>query len=1155
MTSNITRTTSPFGNYVVHAAAGTGKTWLLTSRIIHLLLVGADPGSILAITFTRKAAAEIQERVSSRLLEMADYSDEELTHLLQEIGCESTPAIRDKARRLFEELLVTDQPLRVNTFHGFCQELLQRFPLESGLPPGFQLIESTVELQSRAWRAFEARVRLNSDSTLATSFNTLLGLTGSPSAAREALFAFLEHRSDWWAFTESSTDPVEFAQQYVDSALGTDADHGLAASDLQIALQDVLQRYAQLLGKHPTTTYQRYIELIERAINTNTPERAFLDTHNKVFLDSKGQRKHIKPNKTLDKKLGVEGAAELIRLHEQIADQLDTWRDHQKAKQNAERNHAWLHCGHALLEIFQGIKQELEVLDFADLEWQAYRLMSDSEHAQWVQYKLDQRIDHLLVDEFQDTNPTQWHLILPLLDEMAAGQAERHRSAFVVGDIKQSIYRFRRAAPDLFHHAREWLTVKMEAESASQKKSYRSSPAIIEFVNLLFGSTDEQNGDHFHLHDFSSHDTHHTERWGRVELLPLIERKKADLEEPETTIRNPLKQAQKRSGDATESQYKKEAEQIVDRIRELIGEPIDDGDQVRAIKYSDIMILVRSRTHTQTYEDALRHAGIPFTSTGKSQFLEAIEIRDLIHLLRALHSPFDDLALSSALRSPVFSCTNNDLQVLAKLPHKWWWHRLGALAGEMPPEHALSRAWELLNKWRQQIDKIPVHDLLDRIYADSNLVGRYFSATPKFLRHRIEANLNTFLEMALEADGGRYPSLAHFIESVQTLATDEITQSAQSTDNRIRIMTIHGAKGLESPVVFVADTARPSADPPRSFRTVVNWPADSEHPDQFLLVGKKSDRDQASEHLLDEQQAADRREEANLLYVALTRAGQYLYVSGCEPDRRGRAWYAFIEDRLLQQRANLETEPGDFSVEFADNDDEAIKQPTFMLSFGRPGEINAGLEVSASPEVELDKRLTQVIAATGVTPIINPSALEADHAGVGQTKSASAIERARQRGIWTHRALELLPDSDDQQHLYQNLKMESERDLAADDFDSCWQQAVEIVNSDLFKEYFDGSQFGIAHNELPILYQRDSSPVYGIIDRVVLTETEAIVIDYKTHENATAENIKLLAEPYTAQMQFYGDGVARLWPDKKVRLALLFTGCAGIVEVPYPAEA
>jgi ATP-dependent helicase/nuclease subunit A len=481
----ITRATQPEGNFVVHAAAGTGKTWLLTSRIIHLLLKGAQPGAILAITFTRKAAAEIEQRVMERLLEMAACQKEALAEKLAEIGCTPSPAILEKAGQLYESLLVTEHPLRVTTFHAFCQNLLQRFPLESGLPPGFQVAENPQQLQDRAWQNFESNLRSPEKKDCLVSFNVLLQQISSPVAVRSALYDFLRYRIDWLAYVENETDAIAYAQDNVEQMFGNGSTQPAFDTASRKALKKKIWRYGELLAKHPTKPNLRQITLIEDTPLETLTEFLSLNKPGKVFRDSKDKARVFSDNKTTQKNLGESGISEIHQLEVAIQQHLEQLDEQAKRDRNKKINYAWFRCGQALVDEYQQLKKQLEILDFADLEWRAYQLLNESEFAHWVQYKLDQRIDHLLVDEFQDTNPTQWHLLLPLLDEMAAGQSDRDRSAFIVGDIKQSIYRFRRAAPGLFHHATKWLTVNMEAETASQQKSYRSSPAIIEFVNLI----------------------------------------------------------------------------------------------------------------------------------------------------------------------------------------------------------------------------------------------------------------------------------------------------------------------------------------------------------------------------------------------------------------------------------------------------------------------------------------------------------------------------------------------------------------------------------------------------------------------------------------------------------------------------------------------
>jgi ATP-dependent helicase/nuclease subunit A len=1151
--SDIELATSPTGNFIVHAAAGTGKTWLLTSRIIRLLLAGAEPGSILAISFTRKAAAEIQERVLSRLLRLAGGNDSALDRDLGEIGCQADAETRAMARNLYEKVLTADQPLRVTTFHAFCQDLLQRFPLESGIPPGFQIIESTTELEDLAWQGFEGELRKNRVPDINPAMDTLLRLTSSPAAARAALMAFLAHRSDWWAFTETAPDAVAHAQRHL-SALLNQAGAEETGSGARTDLKSTFLRYAQLLGKHDNKTNQGIVKRIERALEAPDTDGAWLALRPGVFTDSKGQRKSMKSSAVLVKKLGQDDADELLRLHDMLADELDQLQDRHLARSNLERNQAWLLCGNTLLEIFQALKRQQQVLDFSDLEWCTYKLLTDSNQAQWVQYKLDQRIDHLLVDEFQDTNPTQWHLIQPLLDEMAAGQMDRNRSAFIVGDIKQSIYRFRRAAPDLFHHARDWLLLNMDATSATQHKSYRSSPAVVEFVNLVFHQADSSAGNHYHLHDFARHEAHHQQRWGHVELLPLVRRFEDETGDSDHALRNPLARPRSQLESMTERQHEREATMIVDKIKSLIGQPIVVNDVVQPIDYRDIMILLRSRTHAAIYETALRQADIPFSGSGKSQFHEAIEIRDMLHLLQALITPFDNLALASALRSPVFSCSNQDLADLACEGGNWWRDRLAKKAQTLSDSTPLARAYRLISNWRQRVDRVPVHDLLDSIYTDANIVERYLHATPEYLRSRVESNLNTLLELALEADAGRYPSLTRFITKVSALSEDDVVTSSVTSDSRVRILTIHGAKGLESPIVFVADSARTSSEPPAGFHAVIDWPAASDRPEQFLLVGKKEVRDTVSQQLLADKQMADRREEANLLYVALTRAGQHLYISGCEPKSGDNSWYQFITARIDAERSALEKPLPGFHTQFGAEIGIGELESPFVFSYGQPTPIAKTQDVTGSPDVNIDIRLRQPIPDFTTSRIINPSAADEYSDSIIPGKESGTTELARQRGIWTHRALEFLPGHSNREQLYRQLRQESEPFIPTDAFEACWQQACRIVDEPRFEGYFNPGLFEATRNEMPILYFHEGNPVYGIIDRVVLTGNQVIVIDYKTHASANTGNIKALAQPYFEQMRFYADGVSKLWPDKAVSLVLLFTECAEVIEIPYPAD-
>lgn len=1149
--TDIVRTTRPEGNFVVHAAAGTGKTWLLTSRIIHLLLTDANPGGILAITFTRKAAAEIEQRVMQRLLDMASCEPGNLRQKLLEIGCQPSAGILDKARTLYETLLVTEHPLRVTTFHAFCQNLLQRFPLESGLPPGFQIAENTQQLQDLAWRNFEKNLRHPKQQKCLQSYETLLQLLNNPVTVRNALYDFLRQRGDWLAFVEGEADASAYAQDKFDLMLQTDSVDEVFDPASCNQLRDRITRYRRLLAKHPTKPIVKRVQQIDENPLQNPADFVALNRAGGVFRDSKNKQRVFASNKTTLKNLGDKGLAELCELETLIQQQLDELLEQEKRRTNRKINYAWYQCGQALLGEYQQLKLQLEVLDFTDLEWQAYRLLNQSEFAHWVQYKLDQRIDHLLIDEFQDTNPTQWHLLLPLLDEMAAGQNDRGRSAFIVGDIKQSIYRFRRAAPGLFHHANNWLAINMDAESASQHKSYRSSPAIIEFVNLIFDQPIDDDGvdHHYRLHDFTTHDAHHQQRWGKVELLPLVKREKPAAAEKEAGFRNPLNAPRDHHLNIGEQQHQQEARQIITRVNEMLGQTISDDDVSRPLHFGDIMILVRSRTHTPIYEAELRRAGIPFTSASRDQFLNALEIKDIRNLLRALLSPFDNLALASVLRSPVFSCSNQTMVELARQPHKWWWQRLQQSADADNKHDPVSRAWHLLSGWRDLVDKIPVHDLLDKIFDQANIVNRYLAITPDNIRPRIVANLEYLLELALQMDSGRYPSLSQFVATLPYLVGDNEAPDTESGE-RVRLMTIHGAKGLEAPVVFLADAAQADRDHPASHHTITRWPDDSRKPASFFLAGKKADRDTISNNAYESHRLADKREEANLLYVALTRARHVLFISGCEPRSKDRGWYGFIESRLNQERQTLEQGMTGFDISLGDENDTTSP---LILSFGQPDKHSTTEKPATDSREDFDDMLTRAIEVSETPAIINPSRKEAQDESYSHGENGDSVI-ARRRGVWLHRMLELLTDNNHPDKVMEKLKHESRIELDSSEFEHYWGQATQLLESKNVTQLLKPKGSCWVRNEMPVLYRQNGKSIFGIIDRIIVDNNQVTVIDYKTHESATSDNIAELAAPYNTQMKFYGDGVSKLWPDKEVKLLLLFTTCAETVEIPYPAD-
>lgn len=1100
----------------VAASAGTGKTHLLVSRLLRLLLQGERPGAMLAITFTRKAAAEMHARLLERLRSLALLDDTTLDKTLAELDLDPSPEHRARARTLFETLLHHDSQVKTATFHAFCQDLLRRFPLEADVPPGFELVERTRALQDAAWEAFTLELTQAAETPLAQAMDELLQLVGYANT-QSFLNQFLNYRSDWWAYTSHTAEPVKYASEQLQQQLKVDLEQDLAQGFLHNAqVRAELQQFAALLNAHKTKTNQGHVQVIDNVLNINNYQESHLDQLWLCFFTTEGEPRARKTSGAQQKALGATGEQRMLELHDKLCAELITLRQHQHAQLTLRLSQHWFICGAHYLAHFQRLKRELRVLDFSDLEWQTYQLLNKSDNAQWVQYKLDERIDHILIDEFQDTNPTQWQLILPLLQEIAATpEPTRQRSVLLVGDGKQSIYRFRRAEPRLFNAASEWLQTHLSAQRLALTKSWRSAPAIIQYVNRLFG----EGALHDKLPAFEMHTTVHMELWGQVTLLPLqydSEKLPADVSQVRNLLTTPRYLH-------NPNRYYREGQAIAQQIMQLVQAPtpIKDGAQHRAASYGDILILFRRRTHIGEYERALRELNIPYIGDERGTLLSSLEIKDLVNLLQWLITPFDNLALAGILRSPLFSATDDDLITLSR--HRDWFGQLTRLAA-LADDTALARAAKLLPQWLAYTRLLPVHDLLDRIYSQGNVIARFSAAYPPHLRNQVRANLTRFIELALEIDSGRYPSLTRFINQLQMLrqqsseAPDQPASAVHS--DCVQLMTIHAAKGLEAPIVFVADTANEKEKTPTA-RVLIDWPAAAPQPTALLLHKHTAHPNQHTERYLQqaEQQAAE--EETNLLYVAVTRAKQFLYISANAAKKKidtnaNLSWYGVICDR--------------FHIA-ADTIEEAV----VLESSGTAPVLSTPAPQITSAAFTIDPHLSQPLPLPRSWHEIAPSHTLA---ALEQTGRVSDVD-GQWRGMLIHRLLQARCDNP--QAAYAELQQRLTVDLPVELFPACWQEVTTVLADPALHFLFDSTQYQRAYNEVPVYYQADGALIHGIVDRLVITADSVYVIDYKTHRRTQHDELAQLAQQHQAQMAYYHTAAMRLWPGKHIKTALVFT--------------
>ncbi len=1054
----------PQNSVVVEACAGSGKTWLLVSRIMRLLLDGVKPSEILAITFTRKAAQEMQARLHEWLHLLAVQDDDTVREFLRERALNDIDdALMAKARGLYRDFLLAQPAITISTFHGWFMQIIQRAPLNAGVPVGMQLLERTAALREEAWQAFADSLRAAPDGETAQFMQWLFteyGLHGT----RALLENFVHKRAEWWTYSQGRDDAVAWAVDKLRAELGVDSDTDpIADACADASLYSAIQAFSRELATG-TEVQCNNADKLQIAWEVADPQQRFAALSLALYTQADEPRS-FKPTKKQD-------AEAFLLARDALFGQMQAVRDELTERAALRMNQAALHCGAALLEHYQELKLRQQQMDFTDLEWQVCRMLNQGDCAEYMQYKLDSRYRHVLLDEFQDTNPLQWQILQAWFS--AAAAVDSRPTVFVVGDPKQSIYRFRRADARLFGVVREFLQHTFGAHYLTQNETRRNAPAVLDTVNGVFASLPDG------FVDFEQHIAHHQGLPGYVEILPLAVMEKLEqIEAAEASLylRNPLitPRAEEQSG-AREF----EAEQFAAHIAGIVAHwsVQGEGGVVRRATYRDIMVLVRKRTHLRVYEHALRARHIPFLTSRRGGLLDTLEAEDIQVLLTFLITPFADLELAQALRSPIFSCSDDNLMQLAADAEGSWWSRLQRIAQSNTASPNLSRAHRLLHGWLALADKLPVHDLLDRIYFEGDLVHRYAAALPTELHETVRANLQAFMELALNVDAGRYPSLPRFLAELRELraAENEAPDEGKvgEVGNALRIYTVHEAKGLEASIVWLLD-ANDTQRKPDSYGVLLDWQPNAPRPAHFSLFTDKRGRGVQRAPYFDADEAYARREEMNLLYVAMTRAKQALLVSG-NGELAETSWYG----RVAQVAG----------------------------AGGNP------LLASAHSAASVRKEPYAKVDAALLHPLLT-----------GQHVPRTTAEQ--RRGTWLHALLQHLAPPN---AIADKAILQQRCGIPPGEMESLWLQARALLAQAPLQRFFDPQHYRSACNEMPYA---NAQGELKRIDRLVEFDDEVWVLDYKTGEAADPA-------PYRAQMQEYRTAMQAVYAGKTVRCALLF---------------
>jgi ATP-dependent helicase/nuclease subunit A len=1130
------RASDPAASAWVSANAGSGKTTVLVRRVIRLLLAGNPPTRILCLTFTKAAAAHMANEVLKVLGAWVRLDDKELDRAIVEVSpLKSTPELRARARRLFAAALETPGGLKVQTIHAFCDRVLHQFPFEARVPAGFEVLDEIREadLLTRARNAVLIEAAAEPMGALGRALAHAVSVA-TDTSLEEALQEAVRARREILRLVRQDNTAM------LRSALDLKPDETIAAIETTIVASPHLPSASWPATadslRSGSTVDQELADRIRTAAAAQGESRftAYLE----VFLTRDGtlrSRSRFFTKKIRDADPGL--ADRLEQEFDRIADLLDKYR----AAMACERTAALLVLAAAMIRRYEQVKRDRGELDYADLIHNT-AAMFDDVAASWVLYKLDGGIDHVLIDEAQDTSPEQWEVIGKLTEEFFAGRGareDRGRTIFAVGDEKQSIFGFQGAEPARFDEMRREFKRRVEAAGAIFHPerlglSFRSAPGILSAIDSIFSRSEAHRG----LSSAEEIGTAHTAIRSRapalVEIWPVV--KPADDADDGLAWDAPLDAQSPRSAPVVLAQH------IAKAVKYWLGGGLAVGDARRPPRPGDVIVLVRQRGPLfEAILQALKRADVPVAGADRLKLTEHIAVMDLLALGDALTLEGDDLALACALKSPLFGLSEDELFDLAHGRER----TLAASLAEKSQSHSrFAAAAEKLRRWRGEARGLRPFDFFSRV------LGRDHGREQILSRLGMEAvdALDEFLARALAYEATETPSLTGFLAFLRRAGT-EVKRDLEVESATVRVMTVHGAKGLEAPIIVLADTASaPSGrhDPRLLPLPVQNAPADEP---QALVWALKKDLDSMS--LQEARAAAQKIREAEyrrLLYVALTRAADVLVVCGHESARQGESklpegcWYNLAHEALKGSEENPEL------IE--------TKVPYFDAKVWRwrPQAMRAAKSKAKKPQpaIKLAPWIHQK-ALPAPRPLERRRPSDFDRNDAPPTPYAQPNKKLldpRERGNLLHRLLQFLPDQPpaERGEAARRFLTIAARELASTDRDALAAEALAVLEHPDLAALFGAE----SRAELDILARLAEMPgieVSGRIDRLAITPEAVLIADYKT-DATPPRSPREAPDNYVKQLALYRAVLKKVYPKKALRAYLIWTAAPAIHEIP-----
>lgn len=1080
--NNLFRATDPEKSIWVSANAGTGKTYILIRRILRLLIAGNKPERILCITFTNAAANEMQSRIIEEASRMILCDNEQLLSELKELG-ELKVGNNDieNIRRNLEYIIDSPERLKIQTIHGFCQSILKKFPLEAGVAPFFDILDEFRQklLLEECWREFTEKVPSEIYINLVEST--------AVSEVKKRIFELVSKSNEIENTLLKDTDFEELlANLKTRLNIKTEDKNSLVQEFLSNEIEAIKSIYEELnlAVSRKLKAHNILEDIIEKRDVQSLKAFVNLDKGKRVF-----------DNKTIEKEAKIH--QKLSALYNKAENIIEEIRD----IEIFECTKNYLASFLIIVNIYKHRKLKQHLLDYDDLIEKAYSLLNNSDFKDWVLYKLDGGIDHLLVDEAQDTSEKQWKIINQVSSEFFSGDNVKdiNRTLFIVGDEKQSIYGFQGA--DIENYLLAKTNLKANLEKINLEVSFRSLPAILNFTDKVFEDVGlkKKITDESHISHSSSREN---EGFGKVELIKQVEYERSKSNR--ITGVKPWVLPQEYKEDDEVKNKVKLASQIAEKIKNILDSKLilpSLKKEGRAVQAKDIMILIKRRGSdilSGEVEKKLKEFGIGVSNKEKLDISEMLAVKDVLSIIKFCLNPHDELNLAALLKSSFFNFSEERLYELAK-------NRKGNLLTAL-----LNKEPEIYSK----IEKLKSEFLgAKSIYAFLINILNNFGLHKKLIGYfgaGIAHNINQFLDKVLEFENDENFSNEKFISYFEN---NEIygNSNIEDSENSVKILTVHGSKGLQAPIVIMANAADFSE---KRKDYILN--------DNEILIcdsaSKKSKRFTEMEEL---ENTKEHDEYFRLLYVALTRAKDELYIFSAANNsskKNEQSWYNHLESAAKSLGEAQENEVYIYT-------DENYKNLPKANELEKQENI---IEIADFYEKKINLINKEAIS---------PSKLLSGNKPLEVNKNVDFSF-----GNAVHKLLEYLPNIEKNKHQEVTGYLLKEFQLTDENREIIIEEVKELLEDSEIKELFSYN----SKAEVPIAGFAGDKFVSGYIDLLIFKENEILIADYKTNRDV-AENKEKLIEKYSGQLGLYKEILQKIYPEKEIKTCLIFTMSKEIV--------